>query len=206
MTTPRWRRFQFGIRLVMWITVVVAICLSWWRLSSQEQEIAALRSRQTFLERDVEMSRNAFQVCRVLDLKNPTHRSAAKLIYHIGPWPMNMTERREIAIGGRQADIIVLHEPGYSIPGTVATVVALVADNRLVDLIQREEATEVESHKVRLEDFDGDGALDVDIDGERGHWSQADSFRLAYTITDKGFTKIESATPGQSSPQPRLLH
>jgi hypothetical protein len=175
----------------MWITVVVAIGLSWWRLWSQDQEIAALRSRQEFLERNIAMSRNAFEVCRALDLKNPTHRSAAELIYRIAPWPPNTTERCEVMIRGRQAYVIVLHEPGWIIPGTVATVVALVDDNRLVDLIQREECTRMEHHEVRLEDSNGDGVLDVVIDGERGPWSQTDSFRLAYTITDKGFTKIE---------------
>lgn len=191
MTTPRRSRFQFGIRLVMWITVVVAIFLSWWRLWSQEQEIAALRSRQEFLERDVALSRNAFEVCRVLDLKNLQHRSAARLIYRIGPWPLNSTERREIMIGGRRAYVIVLHEPGFSIPGEVSTVVALIDKNRVVDLIQREESTEIESHDVRLEDANQDGELDVVIDGERGMRSQSQSLKLAYSITAKGFRQIE---------------
>ena len=191
MNRPNVRWFQFGVRSVICVTLIVALVFTWWRQWSQHREIASLRARLNFLERNAQINSNAFLVCRALDLKNPEHRWAAKMLYTFGPWPFASTERRDLTLGGRQVSVIVLHEPDCCVPGTVATIVALVADSRLVDLIQREVPTEGESHDVRLEDVNSDGALDVVFDCESRFIDPSPPTRLAYTISDKGFKRID---------------
>src|SRR5262245_56629907 len=74
------RYFQFGLKTILWLTVVAAVAVSWWRQRSLRAEIDATRQQLRLLEADTDMRNCVGQLCIGIDPKNPRHIEALKAL------------------------------------------------------------------------------------------------------------------------------
>ena len=89
-----------------------------------------------------------------------------------------------------ELELLSMQWNSLSVPGGIATVLAVFKNGKFVDRIVREKSTRLEnSHELSVTDLDRDGVPDIALDIENGCWGPGDK-RVEYRIDDSGFSRI----------------
>jgi hypothetical protein len=178
------RYLQFGLKTILWLTVVVAVAVSWWRQRSLRAEIDATREQMRKLEADVNLRDCVGQVCMAADPKNPRHIEALKALQD-ARWLFYVDRQR---ING--CDVIVFEEwlignfTGLWYSGTTAAF--LLKGHELADVFV-DNTHRVD--QVGFRDFDQDGENDLVFQIGGGAGAVGGSTR-AFTIAGDRFLEI----------------
>ena len=123
----------------------------------------------------------------MLDLEIEKHRVAFECLRAMPPI-YSTCERLSLWTGPNKFQVVIFRCDTHSIPGSRSTVVLLVEDDRLVDVVSRKSYGGLweEHHQAKLEDGNGDGIIDLVIHCE--HSSQIKSgTTIVYQFTPDGF-------------------
>ena len=193
------RHLRFSLRTLLLIVVVAAVGLTAWRQWAIDSELKALRSKTDWLEREQSFQSKINEARRLLNIENPKHRCAYEAFESM---PMLFTEVAKESVKGRDTanlSVLLFHRPGWEIPGVQSTVALLVCDRKLVDVVAETTSTRDGIQKVRLEDVDHDGALDLvlEFNPDMPVRVRQDSsvevpqpYTKAFSMSRSGFTEV----------------
>ncbi len=102
---------------------------------------------------------------------------------------------------GESAEIVLIRQPACSMPGIDFSMAFLLVGDRVVDWASCLSHNRIARHEPRLEDVDGDGAVDLAFRAYSGFWGLSDErcherpgdkrkWLYAYAITSTGFKSL----------------
>ena len=205
---------RYSILSVMACTTIAALCItsiSNYKLSAkvvrQSDEIGTLEKHRKALLR---ISQILSSLDRDESHESRIHKEAARITRGLLQWTSDRALRdNDLKCFGSESllrdvdgklgglEMLVLHQGGRSIPGSVRTIIALFDDNDLVDIVCRSDSLRRESHTVSLTDADDDGELDAIIDVRPGFFRDGPSTEvIVYNATADGLRVAIPITGG----------
>ncbi len=190
-TTPKRRWLQFGLKTLLFLIVLCALVLTWWRQWKQNSELIAMRFESRMLESEVDFLRHFHEVMGTLDLDKPEHRKVfANLRKMHAGWFATSVAKWNGQRAGNRLEVMTFHYDTFSSPGCIRTVAVLLRDGELIDAVTREDDPRGERHEVALEDANNDGNIDVVLRCYPGVWRPGPAFTIIYEITGDGFREF----------------
>jgi hypothetical protein len=192
---------RFSIKSLIVAATIFAVCCSAWNQNRQSSEIAELKERLAFVEKDARLRARINDLFAYFDSNDDERIEIFDLLQRLVPRSHNPSLPREFQyVNLRSATIIadVDGQPGglemmslsnvmIRVPGMSYSVNVLFDDDRIVDVLVRRTGTRTETHSVEMVDINGDNQLELVLNCQPEFLSRESPSKLIYSATATGF-------------------